>query len=90
MIGVCLLVSLFFSLFVSEQHNSKTYGWIFFKFSHIVYIIICLSKISDKNFADVNVTVAYSKATLKFMGPLPGRRSVFYECNSIVGDGFGT
>ena len=47
-------------LFVCEQHNSKTYWWIFFKFSCIVYI--CLSK-SWLNFGDANVTVAYFKAT---------------------------
>ena len=28
--------------------------------------------------------MAYFKATLKFMGPLPERRSTLYECNSLV------
>ena len=64
-------------VFVSEQRNLKTYWWIFFKFSYIVYI--CLSK-SWVNFGVSNVTVA----TLKFMRPLPGRRSVLYECNSLA------
>ena len=34
-------------------------------------------------FGDVNVTVAYSKATLKFMGPLAWRRSALCECYSL-------
>ena len=37
-------------LFVCEQHNSKIYLWILFKYSHIVHI--CL------NFGNVNVTFA--------------------------------
>ena len=30
------------------------------------------------------------KATLKFMGPLPGWRSALYECNSLVTPAFRT
>ena len=74
---VCLSIC----LFVCEQHNSKSYWWIFFQFSNIVHK--CLSK-SWLNFGDVNVTVAYYKATLKFMGPLAWRRSALCECNSLV------
>ena len=37
------------------------------------------------NFADVNVTVAYFKATLKFMGPLSWRRSALCEYSSLAG-----
>ena len=75
-----------FCLFVSEQHNSKSYWWIFFKFSHIVYICLCKSWL---NFGDANVTVAYFMAPLKFMGPLPGWRSALYEWNSLVLDATG-
>ena len=64
----CLSVCLFVTLLTCEQRNQKIYCWIFFKFSHIIYI--CLSK-SRLNFGDANVTVAYFKATLRFMGPLP-------------------
>ena len=32
----------------------------------------------------MQITVAYFKATLNFMGPLPGWRPVLYECNSLV------
>ena len=77
----CLSVCPSVSFFVCEQHNSKTYWWIFFQFSHIVYI--CLSK-RWINFGNANVTVAYFKATLYFMGPLPGQRSALYEGNSLV------
>ena len=67
--------------FLSEQRNSLTYWWILFNFSHIIHI--CLSK-SWLHFGDVNVTIAYFKATLAFMGPLPGRRSALSECNYLV------
>ena len=43
-------------------------------FTHCLYI----------NFGDAIVTVAYFKATLKFMDPLPGRSSALYKCNSLV------
>ena len=33
---------------------------------------------------DVDVTIAYFKATLTFIGPLLGQRSVLYKCNSLV------
>ena len=78
-LSVCLLVC----WFVCEQCKLKTYWWIFLKFSHIVYM--WLSK-SWLNFGDVNVTVAYFKATLKLMGLLSGWRSALYECNFLVAD----
>ena len=36
------------------------------------------------NFVDANVTVAYFQATLKFICPLPRRRSTLYDCNPLV------
>ena len=78
---VHLSVCLFFCFYRSEQCNSLTYWWIFFNFSHIV--LICLNK-SSLHFRDVNDTIAYFKASLTFMGPLPRRRSTLYECNSLV------
>ena len=76
-LSVCLLVTSFFVNSVTQ----KPFWWIFFKFSHIVYI--CLSK-SWLNCGDANVTVVYFKVTLNFMGPLPRRRFAFYECNFLV------
>ena len=67
--SICLLASLFVCC---GQPSSKTFWWIFFKFSHIFHI--CLSK-SWLNFGDLSLTVAYFNATLKFMGPLARRRS---------------
>ena len=42
------------------------------KFSHIVYIRLSKSWL---NVGDANVTLAYFKSTLKFMGPLPRQSS---------------
>ena len=80
-VGVCPSVCLSVFFFLSERRNSLTYWWIFCNFSHIIHI--CLSK-SWWHIWDVNVIIAYFKATLTFMGPRPGRRSAFYECNSLV------
>ena len=60
-------------LLLCKQCNSKTYWWVFFKFSYI-----CLSK-RWLNFGYAHVTVAYFKVTLKFTVHLSGRRSVFYK-----------
>ena len=108
---------LFVRLFVCEQHNSKTYLWISFKFSHIVHIYLSnswlnfgspnwpnfevLTKIWQKFSPWISILShnhSCSQETLAllfsfpqmgldwtFMGPLPGRRSVLYECNSLVG-----
>ena len=70
--GVCPSVRLFLCLLVNNVTQ---------KFSYIVYISVSKSWL---NYGDANVTVAYFKATLNFMGPLPGRRSVLYEYNSLV------
>ena len=74
-VGVCPSVC----LLVCEEWNSKTSRWIFFKFSHIVHIMLSNRWL---NFVDVNVTIAYFKITLKFMGPLAWRGFVLCECKS--------
>ena len=82
-IGVFPSAHMSVCLFFCEQRNSQTYWWIFFKYPHIVHI--CLSK-SWLNFAqsDVNVTVAYCNAPLKFMGRLAWQGSTICECNFLV------
>ena len=80
-VGVCPSLCLFLCFFLFEQRNLLTYWGIFVEVSNIIYI--CLRK-SWLHFGDVNVTVAYFKIALKFMGPLPRRRSELYECNSLV------
>ena len=62
-VGICLSAHLFVSFLVSylvvyEQHNSKTYWWIFFNFSHLVHR-------TWLKFGDVNAIVTSFKATLK-------------------------
>ena len=74
-----VFVHLFVCVFISEQHNLRSYWWIFFKFSPIVHI--CLS-MSSLNFGDF--TIAYFKAVLKLIDPLAWRRSALCECNSLV------